>query len=107
MSVNVTGYTYTLPDGQVYTWSGSNANCTVAHCPVTLSVYGYRPSLPLSIILIALYAICAIVQLGLAWKYKTWGFCAAMVAGCIDEIIGYIGRIMMVSRVFQTSVGMT
>lgn len=95
MSVNAQSQTYTTPNGTVYAWGGDHVNCTISVCPVELSVYGYRPSLPLSAILIALYSVCGLVQLGLAWRYKTWGFCAAMVLGCIDEIIGWVGRILM------------
>ena len=104
MSINATAGTYTEPNGMVYTWSGSGTqNCTIAHCPVQLSVYGYRASLPLSALLIALYAIVAILQVGLAWKYRTWGFMSAMILGCIDEIIGYVGRIIMYQNPWNNS----
>ena len=95
MSVNPVNFTYTLPNGTVYGYDGSGANCTIAVCPIDLSVYGYRPSPSLSSILIGLYSLCMVAQICLAWKYKTWGFLSAMVLGCIDEIIGYAGRILM------------
>ena len=96
MSVNPANFTYTLHNGTVYTFGGNGTqNCTLPICPVELSVYGYRSSLPLSALLIALYALCAFIQVGLAWKYKTWGYVTAMVLGCIDEIIGYVGRILL------------
>lgn len=84
------------PDGAAYTMGGGSveANCTVSVCPVALSVYGYRPSLPGSISLIALYSICALIQIIMGWRYKTWGFMAAMLLGCIDEIMGYVGRVL-------------
>lgn len=96
---NIT-YTDDIPyvvysDGRVYAaGGGSDANCTVSVCPVELSVYGYRPTLPGSAALIALFGICAVIQLALGWRYKTWGFMAAMLLGCVDEILGYGGRIM-------------
>jgi hypothetical protein len=83
------------PDGTPYTYTGHTANCTVSACPVELSVYGYRPSLPLSSVLIALYAIAAIVQIILGLRYKSWTFMCAMVLGCLDEILGYVGRIIL------------
>lgn len=83
------------PNGIWYTTGGDDANCTISVCPVELSVYGYRPTLPGSIALIALYGLCALIQIALGWRYKTWGFMAAMVGGCLDEILGYVGRIMM------------
>lgn len=82
-------------NGTTYIGGGSDANCTISVCPVELSIYGYRASLPLSVALIALYGVCCIVQIGLGWRYKTWGFMTAMLLGCIDEILGYVGRIMM------------
>lgn len=90
--------TYVIyPDGGPwYTTGGTNdPNCTIAVCPVEISVYGYRPSLAASISLITLYALCAVIQVFLGIRYKMWGFMVAMVLGCIDEIMGYVGRIIM------------
>jgi hypothetical protein len=90
------GYTpvFTTPNGLVYVAGGDDANCTVSVCPIELSVYGYRPSIAASSILIALYAICMGIQAILGFRYKKWGFMAAMLLGCVDEIIGYVGRIL-------------
>lgn len=86
---------YTTPTGVVYFAGGDASNCTVAACPIELSVYGYRASLPLSATLIALYGLCAVVQTYLGWRYKSWSYLAAMILGCVCEILGYVGRIMM------------
>ena len=86
---------YTNPAGISYSAGGDNANCTISACPVELSVYGYRASLPFSATLIALYAICAIAQAYLGWRHRSWGFMAAMITGCFVEILGYVGRILM------------
>lgn len=93
----VNGDTFVVyPDGTLYSSGATNnANCTVSVCPVELSVYGYRPTLAGSAALIALYGLCAFVQIVLGWRYKTWGFMTAMLLGCIDEAIGYGGRIML------------
>lgn len=85
---------YTAPDGTIYIAGGNDANCTAAACPIELSVYGYRPSIPASSVLIALYAICMAIQAVLGYRYKKWGFMAAMLLGCLDEILGYVGRIL-------------
>ena len=85
---------YHSSNGTVYVAGGANANCTLAVCPLDLSVYGYRPSIGASSALIALYAGCILVQGILGWRYRSWGFMAAMMAGCLDEILGYVGRIM-------------
>lgn len=81
-------------NGLIYMAAGDNVNCTVSTCPIDLSTYGYRPSLPFSGTVIALYACCLITQLILGVRYKKWGFMAMTTLGCLDEIIGYVGRIM-------------
>ncbi|THZ81739.1 hypothetical protein D6C84_06329 [Aureobasidium pullulans] len=85
---------WTHPDGTLYLAGGDSANCTIAACPVDLSVYGYRPSIAASSVLIVLYAICTCIQVFLGLRYKSWWFMGCMVLGCLDEILGYAGRIM-------------
>lgn len=86
---------YTTPGGELYVWGGDTTNCTLPACPVELSIYGYRSSLPFSAVTIALYAICAGAQAYLGWRYKTWTFMASMLTGCFVEILGFVGRILM------------
>jgi hypothetical protein len=97
---SASGVPHYVVNGTTYLTGGKDNNCTIAVCPVELSVYGYRPSLPLSAVLIALYAISIIVQVVLGWRYKTWGFMTIMILGAIDEIIGYVGRILMYNNPF-------
>ncbi|KIW84882.1 hypothetical protein Z517_00270 [Fonsecaea pedrosoi CBS 271.37] len=92
--VNSTEPIFITPDGTVYIGGGDDANCTVSVCPIDMSVYGYRPSLGASGALIALYSLCIIAQVLLGWRYRAWGFMSLMVLGCVDEIIGYVGRIL-------------
>lgn len=84
------------PDGTTYSTTGGkvDANCTLSVCPLDQSIYGYRPTFPGTIIFIVLFAICAVVQLGLGIRYRTWGFMTVMILGCIDEILGYVARLM-------------
>lgn len=81
-------------DGNVYSFGGEEANCTISVCPIELSVYGYRPSLPFSAALLALYGLAIAVHVFLGVRYKKWGFMTAMVLGCVTEMIGYAGRIL-------------
>ena len=90
-------------NGQAYAAGGDFANCTLSVCPVEASVYGYRASLPLSATLIALYALCMVAQIVLGYMYKSWGFMAAMVLGCLTEILGYVGRMMMWNNPWEDS----
>ena len=93
MSANVPSYV--SPNGTYYVAGGKDANCTISACPVEDSVYGYRPSIGASGALIGLYAICMIIHIVLGWRSRTFFYMAAMVLGCIDEILGYAGRILL------------
>ena len=90
------GYTptYTTANGTLYIAGGNDVNCTVSTCPISLSVYGYRPSIAASSVLIALYAVCMAIQAYVGYRYRKWGFSLAMILGCLDEILGYVGRIL-------------
>ena len=86
---------FIAPNGVVYISGGKLANCTLSACPVEQSVYGYRPSLRASGAFIALYGVYMINQVVLGLRFRMFGYMAAMVLGCIDEILGYAGRIML------------
>ncbi|KJR85468.1 rta1 domain protein [Sporothrix schenckii 1099-18] len=90
-----------LPDG--YIAYGSDANCTLAVCPVEWSILQYQPSIPASAVFIALFAIALVVHAveGLRWRHTLGGFAIPMILGCIDEIIGYSGRIIMHGNPFS------
>ncbi|GAB7323375.1 hypothetical protein MBLNU13_g05835t2 [Cladosporium sp. NU13] len=48
-----------------------------------------------NIAFLAIFAMFAIVQLYLAIKHRVWGtFAGGLVAGCVAETIGYIGRVL-------------
>jgi hypothetical protein len=83
-------------NGLTYMAAGDNGpvNCTVSACPIDLSTYGYRPSLPFSATIIALYVMVLTAQIVMGFRYKHWAFVSTMVLGCLDEIIGYVGRIL-------------
>ncbi|KAJ6437955.1 RTA-like protein [Purpureocillium lavendulum] len=80
---------------------GPDANCTLADCPVEWSVYQYRPSLPANIIFLALFAIAGVVHIFLGVKWRSWGFMSFMIFGCLVEIIGYTGRIILYNSPFS------
>jgi hypothetical protein len=80
---------------------GPNTNCTLALCKVSSSVLGYRPSLLASGAFIALFAITMIFHIAQGLYWRTWWFIACMVLGCIDEILGYSGRVMLYYNPFS------
>jgi hypothetical protein len=88
-----------LPGG--YKAFGPKANCTLDVCDIKYSVFEYRPSLPANVIFTALFALIGIVHAYLGWRWKSWGFMAGMILGCMTEIIGYIGRVLQWDNPFN------
>ena len=91
-----------LPNGLIS--YGPDANCTLTGpdtCPVSASVYEYRPTVPGNSVFIALFAIVLIIQMIQGIKWRTWPFTTLMVIGCISEIIGYAGRLMLYYNPFS------
>ncbi|OAA50493.1 parasitic phase-specific protein PSP-1 [Metarhizium rileyi] len=79
---------------------GPDANCTLSTCPVEASVYQYRPSLPANIVFLALFALAISVHVVLGIRWRSWGFMAFMVLGCLVEIVGYTARILLYKNPF-------
>lgn len=76
-------------------------------CPVEATIYGYRPNLPANALLVGLFALAAILQLGLGIRGKTYFFAGVMVLGSIGEAIGYYGRIMLYQNVVCDTIILT
>lgn len=76
------------------------SDCTLisVECPVEATVYGYYPGLGANAFFAAWFGLFLLVQLILGIKYKTWAFMSAVALGCLTEMIGYIGRIIMHSN---------
>lgn len=73
-------------------------NCTAVslpHCPVENTIYGYYPNLGVNAFFIAFFALCAFIQVFQGWKGKTYFYGYVLVLGCLGEITGYIGRVIM------------
>ncbi|KAL6710144.1 hypothetical protein ACN47E_009935 [Coniothyrium glycines] len=64
-------------------------------CPVEDTLYGYYPSIGANGFFAAFFGLCLIIQIALGIRYKTWTFMIALGLGCVGELIGYIGRIML------------
>ena len=82
-----------IPQGCV-----DNAEC--------LKEYGqlhYIPNLPGNAVYISIFAIALLTQIGLGIKFRTWGYMAAMIGGCVLEIVGYYGRIALHNDIFDNN----
>jgi len=67
-----------------------NATCTVEG-----TLYGYRPNLGANVFFAVIFGLCGLIQLGLGIRYRTWTFMIALTLGCLGEVIGYAGRLIM------------
>ncbi|KAI0120368.1 RTA1-domain-containing protein [Hypoxylon sp. NC0597] len=78
-------------------------------CPVSATVLGYYPNLGVNAFLAAAFGLCMIGLVGTGiWK-RTWGYSAALTAGCILEFAGYVARVLLHynpwdSSAFQTQI---
>ncbi|KAF1357699.1 sphingoid long-chain base transporter RSB1 [Lizonia empirigonia] len=79
------------------------AFCTsvTPYCPVEGTIYGYYPSIGWNGCFAGFFGLSLLVQTFLGVKYKTWTFMIAMCLGCVGEVIGYIGRILMWNNPFD------
>ncbi|CAE7213192.1 hypothetical protein P3342_012505 [Pyrenophora teres f. teres] len=71
------------------------------NCPVEGTILGYYPNLGVNIFFAVFFGVSAIVQLALCVKYKTWMYSIAISLGCLCEVMGYIGRLMMNDNPFS------
>lgn len=90
---------YADPDNWVV--YGPDANCTLALCPVTAGVYQYRPSIAANVVFLVLFGVAMIIHAAQGLKYRTFTFGSLMVIGCISEILGYGGRILLWQNPFS------
>jgi hypothetical protein len=74
---------------------GPTENCTLALCPVKYSVYEYRPSLAANVSFIVLFGISLTIHLYQGFRWHKWAFVIAIFWGCVCEIVGYGGRVML------------
>lgn len=81
-------------------------NCTevTPECPVSATIYGYQPNLPVDATICAIFAILAILQLGsiCCLRVRTWSYIITLLAGTALEIVGYIGRLIMYNNPWST-----
>jgi hypothetical protein len=80
---------------------GPSANCTLDLCPLEVSILGYQPSIPASSVFIALFGLSLIAHAVQGVWMRTWGFMVAMICGCILEMVGYGGRIIIHDNPFE------
>ncbi|PSN67380.1 parasitic phase-specific protein PSP-1 [Corynespora cassiicola Philippines] len=88
-----------LPDGLIA--FGPDANCTLDTCPLEWSIFRYKPSIPANGLFIGIFGLLLAVHALQGWWYKKWAYMACMVAGCILQIVGYVGRLLLHGNPFD------
>jgi hypothetical protein len=74
---------------------GLDTNYTLQLFSIDSSALEYPPSLAASGTVISLFALTMIINIAQGLQWKTWGSMVAMLLGCVDEIVGYSGRLML------------
>lgn len=72
----------------------STVDCTVDTCPISDSVYSYRPSLAANACFLTFFAITGLAHIVQGILTKKRAFWISVALGCIGEIVGYAGRII-------------
>ena len=75
--------------------------CTLDTCPKSYAVLQYVPSLGGNALFLAWFIIIFVAQSVIGIYKRTWTFFAAMIGGCILEVIGYAARVLMHENIFD------
>ena len=79
---------------------GPHANCTLELCPLEWSILRYRPSLATNAGMVAIFGLLLVSHTLQGFQFRTPGHALAIVVGCVLQIVGYSGRIMLHSNPF-------
>lgn len=78
------------------------SNCTKQTCSLDDAYYQYNISLAANTILLVLFFLSLMAYLLQGFLSRRFiGFTIAMVCGCILEVLGYIGRILLWQNPFK------
>ncbi|KAG5927123.1 hypothetical protein E4U42_002572 [Claviceps africana] len=80
---------------------GPDSNCDLTRCSLEQSLYTYRPSLAANATFLALFVLVGMVHGYLGYRWRSWGFMAGTLLGCLSEVVGYVGRIMLYNNPFS------
>ncbi|KAI0166611.1 parasitic phase-specific protein PSP-1 [Xylariaceae sp. FL1272] len=100
MSDNGAGQPLTT-DGLPLISFGSDETCKLNTCPIEYSIFEYRPSLAANIVFLILYFLLLVLHVGIGVKTRSWAVSGCIWAGCIFNIVGYAGRIIMWQNPFS------
>jgi len=73
----------------------SSGGCTLSTCTLSIASVSYQPSLFGNAFFLVIYGLLFLFQTLQGYRYKTWSFGGAMIAGLVIECVGYVGRVQM------------
>ncbi|EEQ87219.2 parasitic phase-specific protein PSP-1 [Blastomyces dermatitidis ER-3] len=77
-------------------------DCTLETCPIEASIFKYRPSLPANAAFLSLFGLSGLIHLlQLLVLRSNYAFSIPILLGCIGEIIGYVGRLILYNNPFS------
>lgn len=79
------------------TTRASYRTCTeiAEFCTLEATTYGYYPDLGANALFLAIFSILFLAHIPLSIRYRLWGYSFAVASGCLLELLGYAGRIIM------------
>ncbi|KAI7082231.1 hypothetical protein KC356_g8539 [Hortaea werneckii] len=72
-----------------------NQGCTQTTCPVSESVYGYRPNLAATVVFLVIFSLSGMTYTYQGLRTRTWFFTGAMVLGSLSEVLGYAAKMLL------------
>lgn len=63
----------------------------------------YRPDVAGNLIYAAVLGAILLTQIGFGIRYKTWGFLTGMFCGLLLEVLGYLGRLWIHAKPFESN----
>ncbi|KAI6905659.1 hypothetical protein D0869_13326 [Hortaea werneckii] len=72
-----------------------NQGCTQTTCPVSQSVYGYRPNLAATITFLLIFLFSGLTSTYQGLQTRTYFFTGAMVLGSLSEVLGYTAKMLL------------
>jgi hypothetical protein len=76
-------------------------NCAIGVCSLDYAQVEYIPTYGGNLAYCVIFSVLLLAQLGLLWKYRTWGFAIGMFCGLLLEVLGYAGRITLSGNPFN------
>ncbi|KAI5206639.1 hypothetical protein AUEXF2481DRAFT_113182 [Aureobasidium subglaciale EXF-2481] len=75
--------------------------CTLGVCSLDYATIEYVPTYGGNMAYLIIFAVFLLAQMGLIWKYRTWGFFVGMFCGLLLEVLGYAGRVTLHGNPFN------